>query len=314
MKQTVFFDHDGGVDDLLSLLLLLTMPETELNGVVVTPADCYPEYAAEASRKMMDLLGTIDVPVAISSVRGVHAFPEVWRAQPYIINALPQLLMIDEPRTPLSTSEGVSFVIDRLTQVSQQVTYLMTGPCTTLVAALRKHPDIAEKIREIVWMAGAVQVPGNVRTYTHNGSAEWNIYWDAPSARWLIQQELPITLVPLDVTNHVPVGIPFLRQLASQSAYEVAQLASVCWATTINSIPGYDYLYHMWDVLATTYVGQRGLFTTGKVTLDIATQPPNEGETIENPDTGHEITMVTDVQLGAFYEYLLAQFQCNFHS
>nr|WKN39202.1 nucleoside hydrolase [Tunicatimonas sp. TK19036] len=311
MIQTVFFDHDGGVDDLLSLLLLLTMPDITLTGVVVTPADCYPDYAAEASRKFIDLMGKPEVSVAISTVRGVHAFPEVWRAQPYIINALPQLLTIEEPQTPLSSQEGVDFTVDTLMQTPEPVTYLMTGPCTTLVAALRREPKAAKKIKEIVWMAGAVNVTGNVRTYTHNGSAEWNIYWDAPSSHWLLQQDIPLTLVPLDVTNHVPVGIPFLKQLARQAHYEVAQLASVCWATTINSIPGYDYLYHMWDVLATTVIGRRNLFGTQQITIDLAIHPPNEGETIATPG-GHPITMVTDVALNDFYEYLLQQFQCDF--
>jgi purine nucleosidase len=310
--QTVFFDHDGGVDDLLSLLLLLTIPETDLVGVVVTPADCYPSYAAEASRKFMDLMGKTDTPVAMSTVRGVNAFPDIWRAQPHIINAFPQLLTIDEPRTPLSSREGVDFTIETLSDATHPVTYLMTGPCTTLVEALKKKPAIQEKIKEIVWMAGAIHVVGNVRTYTHNGSAEWNVYWDAPSTKWLLEQDLPLTLVPLDVTNHVPVGIAFLKQLAQQSQYEVSQLASICWATTINSIPGYDYLYHMWDVLATAYLGCPDLFSTQSVSIDVSVQLPNEGETIKNSEDGHPVKVVTEVALEAFYEYLLTQFRRNF--
>ncbi len=312
LNQTVFFDHDGGVDDLLSLLLLLTMPDTNLAGVVVTPADCYPSYAAEASRKFIDLMGKTDTPVAVSTVRGVNAFPDIWRAQPQIINALPQLLAIDEPTTPLSSSNGVDFTVEVLNNANQPVIYLMTGPCTTLVEALKKDSSIAKKIKEIVWMAGAIHVPGNVRTYTHNGSAEWNVYWDAPSTDWLLEQDLPLTLVPLDVTNHVPVGIPFLKQLAHQSQYEVAQLASVCWATTINSIPGYDYLYHMWDVLATVVVGKRDIFTTQQMALKVATDPPNEGETIEKLQTDGAVTVVVSVQRELFYDYLLNQFRQNF--
>ncbi|MEO0330280.1 MAG: nucleoside hydrolase [Bacteroidota bacterium] len=281
-NHRIFFDHDGGVDDLLSLLLLLIMPENDLAGVVVTPADCYPSYAAEASRKFIDLMGRTDTSVAVSTVRGVNAFPDVWRAQPHIINAFPQLLTIEEPRTPISPLEGVDFTVDTLSNANHSVTYLMTGPCTTLVEALKKNPAIQEKIKEIVWMGGAIHVPGNVRTYTHNGSAEWNVYWDAPSTKWLLEQSLPLTLVPLDVTNHVPVGISFLKRLAYQSQYEVSQLASVCWATTINSIPGYDYLYHMWDVLATAVVGKRDLFTTKQMALEVATELPNEGEIMEN--------------------------------
>lgn len=310
--RTIFFDHDGGVDDLLSLLLLLTIPDTNLAGVVVTPADCYPSYAAEASCKFMDLMGKTDTTVAVSTVRGVNAFPDVWRAQPHIINAFPQLLTIDEPRTPLSPLDGVDFTIETLSNAMHPVTYLVTGPCTTLVEALKKKSAVRENIREIVWMGGAIHVTGNVRTYTHNGSAEWNVYWDAPSTKWLLEQNLPLTLVPLDVTNHVPVGIPFLKRLAHQSQYEVSQLASVCWATTINSVPGYDYLYHMWDVLATAYVDRQDLFSAQSISIDVSTQLPNEGETMENSVDGHPVKMAKDVELEAFYEYLLTQFKRDF--
>ncbi len=56
-EKYVLLDHDGGVDDLLALLFVLTMEEACLVGVNVTPADCYPAYAVEASRKILDLMG-----------------------------------------------------------------------------------------------------------------------------------------------------------------------------------------------------------------------------------------------------------------
>ena len=51
-KKLVLMDHDGGVDDLLSLMLLLTMPNIDLIGVSITPADCYLAFATEATRKI----------------------------------------------------------------------------------------------------------------------------------------------------------------------------------------------------------------------------------------------------------------------
>ena len=39
MKKKVYFNHDGGVDDLISLFLLLQMENVELTGVSVIPAD-----------------------------------------------------------------------------------------------------------------------------------------------------------------------------------------------------------------------------------------------------------------------------------
>ena len=53
----VYFNHDGGVDDLVSLLLLLQMPEARVTGVSVVDGDCQIEAALEASRKIIDLFG-----------------------------------------------------------------------------------------------------------------------------------------------------------------------------------------------------------------------------------------------------------------
>ena len=38
--KNVFFYHDGNVDDLVSLLLLLQVPDIKLLGVGVVDADC----------------------------------------------------------------------------------------------------------------------------------------------------------------------------------------------------------------------------------------------------------------------------------
>lgn len=311
-KAKVFLDHDGGVDDLLALLLVLTMEETELLGINITPADCYPDSAAETSSKFLQLMGQPQIEIAISKARGINAFPDVWRAQPQIINAFPQLLNMPFFERPLSPLEGSEFIVRKLMESDQPVSYLMTGPCTTLVHALRIEPAIRQKIGQIIWMAGAIHVHGNVRTYTHNGSAEWNVYWDAASAHWLIGQDLPLTIVPLDATNKVPVSMEFLRKLAQQNEYELSHLASLCWAITVNTIPGYDYLYHMWDVLAAAFVGRPEFFHCKKMELEVSTQLPNEGETTEEPGSGKWVNVVQDVENKPFYYYLLEQSRRNF--
>jgi purine nucleosidase len=311
-QKQVFLDHDGGVDDLLSLLMLLCMDEVELKGVAVTPADCFGKYAVEASRKFLDLMGASQVEVALSEVRGIHAFPEQWRAQPMAINAFPPLLHIHEPQAPLSSLTAVDFVIEQISSAAGPVSYLLTGPCTTLAEALRREPSIRSHINEIIWMAGALEVHGNVRSYAHDGSAEWNVYWDAVSARWLAEQELPLVLVPLDATNRVPVSREFLNELAEQSDYAVSQLASYCWALTINTIPAYDYTYHMWDVLATAYVARPSLFSTASRKISVSSCLPDEGRTRLESGNGSRVSVVRSVQQEAFYAYVKSLFRRNF--
>lgn len=65
----MYFNHDGGVDDLISLFLLLQMENVELTGVSVIPADCYLEPAMSASRKIIDRFGKGNIAVAASNSR-----------------------------------------------------------------------------------------------------------------------------------------------------------------------------------------------------------------------------------------------------
>ena len=59
-KRTVFFDHDSGVDDILSLTMLLSMPHIDLAGVVVTPADCFLRPALSATLKLLRFFDRLD--------------------------------------------------------------------------------------------------------------------------------------------------------------------------------------------------------------------------------------------------------------
>lgn len=74
MKNKVYFNHDGGVDDLISLFLLLQMENVELTGVSVIPADCYLEPAMYASRKIIDRFGKSSIEVAASNSVGKTHF------------------------------------------------------------------------------------------------------------------------------------------------------------------------------------------------------------------------------------------------
>ncbi|MBC6498437.1 nucleoside hydrolase [Weissella confusa] len=61
VTEKVYFSHDGGVDDLASLLMLLSYEEQgliELVGVGVVPADSYLEPAVAATRKIINRFST----------------------------------------------------------------------------------------------------------------------------------------------------------------------------------------------------------------------------------------------------------------
>ena len=307
MTIPVIHDHDGSVDDLLSLSLLLLDQNINLKAVTITPADCYFKNAYETTRKLLFKAGKEHIPVGEGIYHGINAFPADWRAKPKILNALPQLINEDTGVLE-AVPEAHLLMAEQLAMSAEKVTVLLTGPCTNLVKALALDLGLCSKIEQVIWMAGAFDVRGNVATYNHDGSAEWNVFWDPVSATQLMDYPLSITFVPLDVTNHVPVTLDFLKKLAQQAQHPWSNLAAQFWATTLDTIPAYEYIYFMWDVLATSLLSIPEAFELEEVKVKIAATGSAAGKTSIS-DTGQPARIARSVQLDYFYDYVLSTFR-----
>lgn len=297
MKR-VYFDHDAGVDDLLSVIFLLGMKDVDVLGIGITPADCYLETGLPATLKILDLLGHTNIPVAGGALGGRHPFPHEWRVHSTLVNDLPLLNERGGPRlkpAPLSAHE---LLIDRLRAASGPVVLLFTGPLTNLAAALDLAPDIESKIERLYWMGGAIEVKGNVLPPDGDGTAEWNVYWDSVSAARVWQSKIPIILVGLDVTDKVPVSDGFLARLAEQKQYLLSNLAGQCWEFTRGTG------YHLWDTLTTLAVGFPGIVGARDVPCEIVVDGPGDGRTLSVPN-GRIVQVAFDVDPQRVYQTVL---------
>lgn len=195
------------------------------------------------------------------------------------------MLNIEENSNLLVKDAGHDFMIKKIKESKEKVTVLLTGPCTNLTAAIEKDPSIKDNIEEVVWMAGAVDVVGNVTQYHHNGSAEWNVYWDPLASRKLFETGLNITIFSLDSTNTVPVSTNFLKKVAAQNEYILSDLVgylySISYVETFNEVDA----YYMWDTLCTSYLGCDNLATFRKEELEVIADTPEEGRTKKAPGT-----------------------------
>ena len=300
-------DHDGAIDDFLSLILLMTMMEVEPIGIVVTPADCYIEAAVRVSRKILDFMNCNDIPVAKSNVRGINPFPADFRRDCTIIDNFPLLNESDRISTPLVEISATEFIIRQLQAAPQPVTLMVTGPLTTIAEAIAFYPQISDRIAEIVWMGGALNVSGNVQkayALENDGTAEWNVFWDPIAAKQIWDTDIPITLCPLDLTNGVPVTSEFIRTLAKQRRYPVSDLVGLCYSLAIPQD------YYCWDILATAYLARPELYKTVEYETDIITAGASQGRTIFKTG-GRKIKVMDWVDKEKFYSYLLQQFASN---
>jgi len=275
MPKSVIHDHDGHVDDILSCILLWLSPEIDLQAVGVTNGDCYADQAFEAILKMATYLDIDGPEIAWNNDPIPKPFPENWRRESYIINELPLFVDIYLKKLYQQGKGRDSEVVftDCLTHTNRPMTIIGTGPVTHIAKVLQDSA-LRKKVEEVIVMAGAVQVPGNVEENGHDGSAEWNVYADAPAFKALLDTGVPITMIPLDVTNQAPVTREFLARLDAQSELSKASLlASSLWGL----VKGFSYYF--WDTITTAAAIRPEIFVFKDMRIDVSTSGKNLGKT-----------------------------------
>jgi len=255
----VVVDTDMGLDDALALLYLGSRDDVVIRAVtVVGDGLVHCEAGVRNARELLTLTGHPDVPVACGGERplqGANAFPDGWRATADDLYGL-ELPAPAGPSTDRAVTALLSASLDGRTDL------LTLGPYTNIAAALREDPSIAARARVVVSMAGAVDVPGNAP----GGVAEYNV-WVDPLAAKEVMAALPVTLVPLDATNGVPVTPFFVDALGRHLGTPAANAAHDLIADDPFLVGGQ---YFFWDPLAAgllteprlgTYVDRRLLVT-----------------------------------------------------
>ncbi|KMW58569.1 Inosine-uridine preferring nucleoside hydrolase [Candidatus Rhodobacter oscarellae] len=188
------------------------------------------------------------------------------------------------------------------------MTLLCLCPATPIAQLLQKRPDLEAKIAEIVWMAGAWNVKGNLDPTTlpvANLYAEWNVFWDPPASDWLIREtSVKITVFPLDVTDQAKLDPDFLDALDMQGkVYPFSNLAAQSYALVSD-----EPFYEMWDVVTTCYLAHPEFFDPAQPTqMRVETMGDKEGAMVPDADARAVDVVFTLAQQQAFYDYVLQQ-------
>ncbi|HFJ9284319.1 TPA: nucleoside hydrolase [Bacillus toyonensis] len=304
MMKKVYFNHDGGVDDLISLFLLLQMGNVELTGVSVIPADCYLEPAMSASRKIIDRFGKGNIEVAASNSRGKNPFPKDWRMHAFYVDALPILNEYGKVATPAAAKPAHYHLIETLLQTEGKTTLLFTGPLTDLARALYEAPIIEDKIERLVWMGGTFRTAGNVHEPEHDGTAEWNSFWDPEAVARVWEAKIEIDLVTLESTNQVPLTIDIREQWAKERKYIGVDFLGQCYAMVPPLVHfSTNSTYYLWDVLTAAFVGKADLAQVQTIKSIVHTYGPSQGRTVETDD-GRPVNVVYNVNHNGFFNYI----------
>jgi len=280
----VIVDYSPTVSDVGGLMYLLSDPGVEVIAISLPPtgeAGC--DLGFDVTVRVLAMFGKEDIPVACDEniPVGAHPWPDDFLPGTNLLFGL-----------PTSTAEPAAMAAPGLIaavakESPRPVVVWAVGPLTNLARAIDEHSSLAEDIGRIVIMGGAVDVPGNV----DGRNAEWNIWVDVDAASTVIGSGIPVTLVPLDATNHVPVPVWYERVLEHATQSQPITYLRRQVAITPAVTRGFFYL---WDELAAAVISGSELVTTEVVAISVVEDGPDEGRTMRH-DEGQTITVATGV-------------------
>lgn len=221
MTRKLIILTDPGQDQAAAILMILGQRQAfDVLGLVATAGNISLDHTIANCLKLMELAGRPEIPVFAGCPHPIIR-PLVMAEHVHGPTGLdgPDL---PQPKIAVQQKHGVDFIIDTVRAHPGEITICSLSPVTNLAMALRKAPDLAGKIHEVVAMLGAYFEVGNITP-----TAEFNCYVDPEAADIVLNSGIKTTLLPLDVTHKMrstPARLSAMRALGNRCGVATAEM------------------------------------------------------------------------------------------
>ena len=319
MKRPLIIDTDPGVDDTIALLMAAHHPGFDLLGITTVGGNVSSALTQVNARGVMALAGRHDVAVYAGADRPLHR-TDIKQAAYVHGDSGVQGLRLPPPQSPAGPGHAVDFLVNTLRHHPEPVTIVSIGPMTNLAMAIKKAPDLLDKISDIVAMVGCVgdiralilepppgdrPVQGNMSLY-----GEFNAWTDPDAAEIVFAGARHITMIPLDLTHQTLTTAPrraAIRAIGGDFGDNIATMLD----QTAQTYPGFrgecaplhDPHTIAWLSQPDLYQGQRGT-----VSVVVTTPPGTEGtpddqrgRTLFSPDAMGNVLALSSVDADGYF-------------
>lgn len=245
----VVLDTDMGFDDWMALLYVAKDPNVDLKAVTIScdgETYCNQNQGAINAAKLLMLAGKPNVPVYPGTLPRADywpTFPQAFRDSSSALNnikgtkTLPYNTDMVHPLGTAATT--IADLAEQAAQAKQPITILSIGTSTNIAQAYNVASNkrlFVRGIHRVYKGGGAVgdavyrhhhwhltnyHIKGNLFipffSQTNNDQAEWNIYTDAAAAEQLIAAHIPVTFVPTNLSDQVPITEATYNTLKQQA-------------------------------------------------------------------------------------------------
>ena|SRR5579872_991204 len=289
-QEKIIFDTDSGFfgDDGAALVMLArSTPRILILGVTTVAGNVFPVEGAAYMLRLLEYLHVPSLPVFVGAQAPlIHtaamAAEEDRRWGPLRYQGAFAGRATDPsnitPRQP-DRRNAVDFLSDTIERHPGEITVLALGPMTNLAIAFRLHPDVPNKIKRLIFMGGALKVPGNA-----NRTAEFNFWFDPEAAQVVLRSAIPEKIMfGLDICNRAPLT----RKLFDEIIATKTPVTELYRQDYGERYPGFlshpDATAYLWDELVAADLIDPSFVTSSEtVYLDVDTRfGPNYGASIK---------------------------------
>ena len=296
MAVPVIVDCDPGHDD--AIALVVAARHTELLGVTTVAGNAPIERTTRNALVILDLLGH-DAPVHRGAARPLLAAP-VHAGYVHGESGLDGA-DLPEPERTVAGEDAVAFIVETA-RAREGLWLVPTGPLTNIALALRRAPDLPDRIAGISLMGGSATV-GN-----RTAVAEFNVWADPEAAAVVFDYGGPLIQAGLHLTHELqttPERLAALRAMPNRLGPLLGQLLEFFATTYITRHDGFVGA-PVHDVCAVLALTHPDLFTRRAAHVVVETGGPHtRGMTVvdlrtlkDRPAPNVELLMSIDEEAG----------------
>lgn len=209
VTQAIIIDTDPGVDDAMAIALALAHPDIELLGLTTVFGNVSVSQGTHNALLLLEHFGV--EPGAIPVAEGA-AVPLVQAPQPHadFVHGADGLgnTNLASPQGQPDGRDAAQFIIDSARARPGEISLVAVGPLTNVQQAFEREPELAQWLKQLVIMGGAVDEPGNVSPV-----AEANFFNDPHAADAVLGAGCNTMIVGLDVTHRAMLMDTRLQRL-----------------------------------------------------------------------------------------------------
>lgn len=204
MTKKIILDVDTGSDDAVALMAALLSDELEVLAACSVAGNKTIDKTTENTLRVIQAMEK-DVPVYRGGPEPLFRTKSPVRIPPTHRKEMVRdgkVIQMHEEYLPLPPARGEAeempaamFYVDFLRKSPEPVTIVAVGPLTNLAVALMMEPEIVKNIEEIIIMGGGYKESNSTPC------SEFNIWFDAEAADWVLKSGAKLTWVPLDATH-----------------------------------------------------------------------------------------------------------------